>query len=191
MEKNEVPRSGIDTDAKWGYSRTKGWMFGYKMHIACSTGSLILPLSADLTTANISDNNLYESITASLPEGVKYILGDEGYDDHELCDFSRYRGHLLVFPLERYKHTTDNNRLALLQFYNSEFGQLVHSQRSISVEPLIEHIKDVFAIDPLPVRGFDKARSIVLISILLYQLMVYYNYLTGRPLRALKHMLGS
>ena len=25
--KNEVPRSGIDTDAKWGYSRTKEWMF--------------------------------------------------------------------------------------------------------------------------------------------------------------------
>lgn len=56
---------------------------------------------------------------------------------------------------------------------------------------MIEHIKDVFAIDPLPVRGFDKARSIVLISVLLYQIMVYYNYLTGRPLRALKHMLGS
>ena len=43
-------------------------------------------------------------------------------------------------------------------------------------------MKDVFAIDPLPVKGFDKARSIVLISILLYQLMVYYNYLIGRPL---------
>ncbi len=191
MKKNEVPRSGIDTDAKWGYSRTKGWMFGYKLHIACSTGSLILPLSADLTTANISDNNLYESIAVPLPEGVRYIVGDEGYDDHELCDFSRYRGHLLVFPLERYKHTTDNNRLALLQFYQSEFGQLVHSQRSISVEPLIEHIKDVFDIDPLLVRGFDKVRSIVLLSVLLYQVMVYYNHLTGRPLRALKHMLGS
>ena len=166
-------------------------MFGYKLHIACSTGSLILPLSADLTTANISDNNLYESIAVPLPEGVRYIVGDEGYDDHELCDFSRYRGHLLVFPLERYKHTTDNNRLALLQFYQSEFGQLVHSQRSISVEPLIEHIKDVFDIDPLLVRGFDKVRSIVLLSVLLYQVMVYYNHLTGRPLRALKHMLGS
>ncbi len=149
MEKNEVPRSGIDTDAKWGYSRTKGWIFGYKMHVACSTGSLIVPLSADLTTANISDNNMCESITASLPEGVRYIVGDEGYDDHKLCDFSRYRGHLLVFPLQRYKHTTDNNRLALLQFYNSEYGQYVYSRRSISVEPLIEHMKDVFAIDPI------------------------------------------
>ena len=172
MKKNEVPHSGIDTDAKWGYSRTKGWMFGYKLYIACSTGSLIIPLSADLTTANISDNNIYESITASLSEDVRYIVGDEGYDDHELCDFSRYRGHLLVFPLQRYKHTKDNDRLALLQFYQSEFGQHVYLQRSIRIEPLIEQIKDVFAIDPLPVRGFDKIRSIVLLSVLLYQVIV-------------------
>ena len=152
---------------------------------------MIVPLSADFTTANITDNKMYESITSSLPTGmVRYVVGDEGYDDHKLCDFSRYRGFLLVFPLQRYEYTK-HDRLALLQFYQSEYGQHVYSQRSISVEPLIEQIKDVFDIDPLPVRGFDKARSIVLISILLYQLMVYYNYLTGRPLRALKHMLGS
>ncbi len=38
MEKGIVPRSGIDTDAKWGYSRTKGWIFGYKLHLTCTTG---------------------------------------------------------------------------------------------------------------------------------------------------------
>ena len=142
------------------------------MHIACSTGSLFVPLPADLATANISDNSMHESITALLPERL-CIVGDEGYDDHELCDFGRYRGHL-VFPLQRYEHTTDNNRLALLQFYQSEYRQHVYSRRSISVEPLIEHMKDVFTIDPLPVRGFDKVRSIVLLSVLLYQVMVYY-----------------
>ncbi len=53
-------------------------------------------------------------------------------------------GFLLVFPIERsYKHTK-HDRLALLQFYQSEFEQRVYSQRSISVEPLIEHMKDVF-----------------------------------------------
>ncbi len=70
MKKNEVPRSGIDTDARWGFSRTKGWVFGYKMHLACSTGSLIVPLSADFTTASITDNKMYESITSSLPTGM-------------------------------------------------------------------------------------------------------------------------
>ena len=174
MKKNEVPRSGIDTDAKWGYGRTKGWIFGYKLHLACSTDSLIVPLSADFTTANITDNKMYESMTSSLPTGmVRYVVGDEGYDDHKLCDFSG-KGFLLVFPLQRYEHTIDNDRLALSQFHQSEFGQHVYSQRSISVEPLIEHMKDMFAIDPLPVRGFYKARSIVLLSVLLYQVMVYY-----------------
>lgn len=194
MKKNEVPRSGIDTDARWGFSRTKGWVFGYKLHLASSTGSLIVPLSADFRTANIPDNKMYESITSSLPSGtgmVRYVVGDEGYDDHKLCDYSRYRGFLLVFPLQRYEHTIDHDRLALLQFYQSEFGQHVYSQRSITVEPLMEHMKDVFQIDPLPVRGFYKARSIVLLSVLLYQVMVYYNYLAGRPLRELKYMLGS
>ncbi len=36
----------------------------------------------------------------------------------------------------------------------------IFSEGHIGVGPLIEHMKDVFAIDPLPVRGFDKAGSI-------------------------------
>jgi len=190
MKKNVIPRSGIDTDARWGYSRTKEWVYGYKMHIASSTGSLIVPLSADFTSANIPDNKMYQSVTAPLPEGIRYIIADEGYDDHELYQFSRYRGFDLVCPIRRYRHTK-GDRLKLIQFYRSELGQNIYSCRNISVEPLIEHIKDVLNIDPLQVRGYDKARSIVLISVLLYQLMVYYNHLTRRPLRALKHMLGS
>ncbi len=76
-----------------------------------------------------------------------------------------------------------------MHFCESELGQCIYAWRSVSVEPLIEQLKDVFDIDPLPVRGFDNAKSIVLLSILLYQVMVYCNYLTRRSLRTLKHML--
>ncbi len=190
MKKGIVPRSGIDTDARWGFSRSKGWIFGYKLHLACSTGSLIVPLFADFSTANVSDNTMYEGVTTSLPEGVRYAVADEGYDDHELYEFSKHMGLELVCPITRYEHT-DGERLELMHFYDSELGQCIYAWRSKSVEPLIEHIKDVFDIDPLPVRGLDKVGSIVLLSVLLYQVMVYYNYLTRRPLRALKHMLGS
>jgi hypothetical protein len=31
MDKRIVRRSGIDKDARWGFSRTKGWLFGYKL----------------------------------------------------------------------------------------------------------------------------------------------------------------
>ena len=63
-------RSGIDTDARWGFSHTKQWMFGYKLHITSSTGSLIIPLSADFTQADVQDNQRYPAITSSLPTKV-------------------------------------------------------------------------------------------------------------------------
>src|SRR4051812_18941810 len=36
MKKGVVPCPGIDTDARWDFSRTKGWIFGYKLHLTCS-----------------------------------------------------------------------------------------------------------------------------------------------------------
>ena len=70
MKKGVVPRSGIDTDARWGYSHTKGWIFGYKLHLTSTTaaaaGDLIVPLTADVTTANVQDNQMYVTLTSSL-----------------------------------------------------------------------------------------------------------------------------
>ena len=61
MKKKVVPCSGIDTEMQdgEGFSHTKGWIFGYKLHLISSTGSIIVPLAADFTTANIPDNQMY------------------------------------------------------------------------------------------------------------------------------------
>ena len=183
MNKGIVPHSGIDTDARWGFSHTKGWIFGYKLHMISSTGLTIVPLAADFTTANIQDNQMYNPMTSSsssfstttIPEEICYMIGDSGYDDHKLYELSTNRGYALVCPVQRYEHTPAD-RLELIQFYESELGQAIYSLRSKSIEPLIEHIKSVFRIDPLQVRGYQKASGIVLLSVLLYQILVYYNY---------------
>ena len=198
MKKGIVPHSGIDTDARWGFSHTKGWIFGYKLHMISSTGLTIVPLAADFTTANIQDNQMYNPMTSSsssfstttISEEICYMIGDSGYDDHKLYELSTNRGYALVCPVQRYEHTPAN-RLELIQFYESKLGQAIYSLRSKSIEPLIEHIKSVFRIDPLQVRGYQKASGIVLLSVLLYQILVYYNYKTRRRQRpkAIKHML--
>ena len=57
MKEGIVPCSGIDTDARWGFSHTKGWIFGYKLHMICSIDSpVIVPPTADVTTANVLTN---------------------------------------------------------------------------------------------------------------------------------------
>ena len=100
-------------------------------------------------------------------------------------------GFQLVCPVRRYKNTPEE-RLQLVDFYESQLGRAIYSKRRISVEPLIEHIKSIFRIDPVPTRGFDKVRAIVLLSLLLYQILVYYNCKMQKdnPRIAIKYMIG-
>ena len=118
---------------------------------------------------------------------------DCGYDDHKLYNLSiDRRGFELVCPVSEIYNNTSSDRLQLIEFYESELGQVIYAWRGISVEPLIEHIKDIFKIDPLPVGGYQKAAGITLLSVLLYQIIVYYNCKTHKEhAKAIKHMLGS
>jgi hypothetical protein len=72
-------------------------------------------------------------------------------------------------------------------------GKSIYNQRGISIEPsLIEHIKSIFRIDPLPVRGFHTVSAIVLLSVLLYQIMVYYICKKDKSNpKSIKYMLGT
>ena len=47
----------LTADAKWGFSNSKGWIFGYKLHMSCSTGKLIgFRCLTDVSTANVHDS---------------------------------------------------------------------------------------------------------------------------------------
>jgi hypothetical protein len=66
------------------------WIFGNKRHLTCTIaiGDLVLPLTADVTTANAPDNNMYVPLTSSssifsLPS-VFYTIADPGYDARKL-----------------------------------------------------------------------------------------------------------
>ena len=95
-------------------SHTKQWIFGYKLHMISSIGSLIIPLSADFTTANVQDNQMYNPMISSSPPPPPpssslspetcFMIGDSGYDDHKLYDLSTKRGFELVCPVQRYKN---------------------------------------------------------------------------------------
>jgi hypothetical protein len=100
MKKGVVPCPGIDTDARWwGYSHTKGWIFGYKLHLTCTTGEIVVPLTAAdvTTTANVPDNKMYVPLTSSSSSSssvfslpyVLYMIADPGYDDKKLYKYSK------------------------------------------------------------------------------------------------------
>jgi hypothetical protein len=111
------------------------------------------------------------SLIFSLPT-LRYIVADPGYDDNELYEYSKSIGNRpCLSSVERYK-STFKKRLELVCFFESVLGQTSYNKRGISIEPLIEHIKSVFRIDQLPVRGFSTIYNCTDIS--LYPIMIYY-----------------
>ena len=55
-EKGEVPHTSIDTEAHWTKSGWHGWVYGWKLHLASVVAAVWIPLAAELTPANIADN---------------------------------------------------------------------------------------------------------------------------------------
>ena len=129
-------------------------------------GDHVVPLTAGVTTANMQDNQMYVPLMSSSSSVfssplVCYMVADPGYDDKKLYEYSKgVLGIDLICPVERYE-STSRKRLELVCFYESALGQSIYNQRRISIEPLIEHIKSVFRIDPLPARRFHVVSAIV------------------------------
>jgi hypothetical protein len=135
MEKGIVPcPAGIDTDARWwGYSHTKeGWVFGYKLHLTCTTGKLVVPLTANITTANIPDNKMYVPLTSSSSSSLvfplsslRHMVADPGYDAKELYDYSKkILGIDLVCPLLKDTKVLPKRDLILYVFINRHWDRL-------------------------------------------------------------------
>ncbi len=127
MVSGYLPRSGIDTDAKWGFSGTRGWLFGYKLHLSCSIGKLVVPLSACITPANVYDNQMYQELVEHL-HAIRYVVADAGYDDQKLYDHTRQKGARLICPIRRYRRTR-GERLEMISFYKSKKGQTIYRNR--------------------------------------------------------------
>ncbi len=111
----------------------------------------------------------------SLPY-ILYIIADPEYDDKKLYEYSKkvLGVDLVVCPVERYE-STSKKRLDLVCFYQLVVGKKFYNRRRVSIELLMEHIKSVFRMHILPAQGFHKVSTIVLLSVLLYQIKIYYN----------------
>jgi len=174
-----LPCGNIDVEANWGKSRCKGWVYGYKGCVTVTALKPIVPVYASLATANVNDTKFYPELVEKLPFEARFNVTDTGFDDSELYATSSHRRIRLVTPVHIYKNTPPE-RVRLAEFYNSTMGKALYRLRSVSVEPFISQLKDLFPIDPPPVKGKKKVEAYFLLTILIYQLTV--NLRLNHPL---------
>ena len=79
-EAGVVPHTAIDTEAAWTKSGWHGWVYGWKLHVVAVVASVWLPVAADLTPANVADNDQALTLLPELPAEVRFVLGDRHYN---------------------------------------------------------------------------------------------------------------
>jgi hypothetical protein len=169
-----VPHTTIDTEAGWSKSGYHGWWYGWKLHLACAVTAFWLPLAADVTVANTDDASIAPHLLAQLPAEVRYILGDTHYNTPDLRRLCQHRGCWLVATRRgKYPHTDTG----------VEVRRIFHKLRSQAIEPFNGLFKNIFECGgQVPVKGFSRTRLFVLGAVLLYQLVLLFQFQHHKPL---------
>ena len=170
-EAGVVPHSAIDTEAGWTNSGWHGWVYGWKLHIALTLGSVWIPLAARLTPANTADNKVATVLMEALPDEARFVLGDTHYDDDELREACLKDGRFLVTPKRGpYPHTDPG----------VEVRRIFHLLRRKAAENFNEHFKAIFdAHGAVPTKGETNTARFALGAVFVYQLSLLYRYEQG------------
>ena len=168
-----VPHTTIDTEAGWSKSGYHGWWYGWKLHLVCAVSSVWIRLAAELTIANTDDAAIAPALLAQLPAQVRYILGDTHYNTPDLRRACQGWGCWLVASRRgKYPHTDSG----------VEVRRLFHKLRSQSIEPFNGLFKHLFEWSgQVPVKGLRRTQLLVLGAVLLYQLVLLYQFQQHKP----------
>lgn len=173
-EQGIVPHSTIDTKAGWSKSGYHGWWYGWKLHLVCAVSSVWIPLAAELTVANTDDASVAPVLFAQLSAQVRYILGETHYNTPDVQQLCQGRGWWLVASRRgKYPHTDSG----------VEVRRIFHKLRSQSIEPFNGLFKNVFEWSgQVPVKGLRRTQLLVSGAVLLYQLVLLYQFQHRKPL---------
>lgn len=200
LQKKAVNSTPTDHEAAWGWSESRAFVWGYKLHLTSTVllkGNTMIPLRWSVTPANVHDSHPFSylmeqaaQISTMTKRKIYYSLADKGYDQkkqYEWCNNHRIR---FVTPVRRFtKQAISPIKLWSKQFVDSQRGRDIFKRRS-DIERLFGQLKDLFLIDPLPITGIQHVSSYLSIVCFSYLCAVAYNHSHHRPLRAMKSVVA-
>ncbi len=171
-EAGVVPHSSIDTEAGWTKSGWHGWVYGWKLHLATTVAGVWIPLSARLTPANTSDNQIAPLLIEELPQEARFVLGDTHYNAQNVREACLAQEMFLVASGRRgpYPHTDAG----------VEVRRILHRLRHVAIENLNEHFKALFEVHgSVPTRGRLDTARFALGAVFVYQLALLHRHEQG------------
>jgi hypothetical protein len=169
-EQGYVPHASIDTEAHWSKSGHHGWWYGWKLHLASTVAAVWIPLAAELTPATVHDSTSARHHLDHLPFEARFVMGDSHFNTPDLQTRCWQTNRILVAASGQGKPGVEVRRI-------------LHKLRHQAIEPLNGLLKNVFEWGgQVPVKGLKRTQLIVLGALVVYQLVLLYQFEHQLPL---------
>jgi hypothetical protein len=213
--RGKVPR-GADLEATWTYSAYHGWVLGYSYEVVVSAekNGPVWPLLASADPAHWQPKRTFAQKIERLPNHVRYVLADAGYDNNafgEAIEFDRHggrtgrrflcpqiyrRGEQRRPPQPHVERGTRklhrNRRDSRREFFQRPWSRRLFRRRSQTVEPFNDWLKTRFDLhEHAWHRGLDNNRTQLLAAIFSYQILLRYNRSRGHRHSQLQWILDA
>jgi hypothetical protein len=174
-EQGIVPHSAIDTEAHWTKSGWHGWVYGWKLHLVTTVAAVWIPLAAQLTAANVADNEPAPGLLRERPADARFVLGDRHYNRANVRQACQEADLILVAShYGRYPHTDEG----------VEVRRIFHRLRTSAIENFNEQFKGIFdSHSQVPTKGLANTQRFALAAVFVYQLALLYRFENGLDLR--------
>lgn len=203
----------LDTQAGWGRSATRGWIWGYSYEVAVSAGKteVLFPLIASADTAEACEMRSFLPKIHHLPRGTRTLCVDSGYDSNQLAESfesrparcrRRHRRRRFLCPPHRpsspsLQYTGEKQkqylrRLKRLAYLKSRQGQRLYRRRKETVERFNALFKHLFELEEhVWHKGLGNNQSMMLLAIFSYQLLLRYHFKRGGRDEQIQYILDS
>ena len=98
------------------------------------------------------------------------------------------RGISLIAPITVKKGTPPERRERAALYHDPEVREAFCTRRT-TVEPFQGHLKELFALEYLPVKGLLNVRALVTVAVVAYMLLALLNHRLGRDVLRLRSTL--
>ncbi len=176
---------GLDTEGRWSYSRSDGWVYGHGTFclVACQH-RLLGAFKWMRNSANEAKRMWLE--TGKLKGLVTTVLMDSKADDKDLFfELHRQRG-ILLLTTSRKGANKSPARQRMVKVLKQRKNQRLYKQRSYTVEPMQGLVKDIFELERCWMRGNENNRWLFAAMGVVVQMHQYRAWEAGRSTWAIK-----
>lgn len=151
--------SKYDSEAAFGQGTRLGKFKGYKLHCLCTVTDSIIPLSFEITTANVYDNQAIMNLYDARIYEPTFILADAAYDCVNWFETS-YDLSMILFTDVNMRKAKSIDSLCITRYINATYRESISGKKlyknRLKIEQLFSVLKGQYNLENPRLYGKDR-----------------------------------